>query len=63
MTVNLGTVDRAARIVVGLALGAAGLGGFAGLVWAAGGVLSRASGISGFCPLYRLLGLNTCAST
>nr|WP_294521110.1 DUF2892 domain-containing protein [uncultured Rhodopila sp.] len=60
MTVNLGTVDRAARIVLGLALGAAGLGGFVGLIWGAGGILSLASGVSGFCPAYRLFGFRTC---
>ncbi len=63
MTVNLGTVDRTARIILGLALGAAGLGGFVGIIGAAGGIMSLASGISGFCPLYRLLGWRTCAST
>jgi hypothetical protein len=62
MTVNLGTIDRAARIALGLALGAAGLGGFASLVWGAGGILSIVSGITGFCPLYRLFGFNTCAN-
>lgn len=63
MTRNVGTVDRAARAVVGLGA----------LVWAFSTGMTSALGIVllvvaavllvtaavGFCPLYRLLGLST----
>jgi hypothetical protein len=61
MTKNVGSVDRIARIVVGLALlsliffleGNARWWGLVGLVPLLTGLFST-------CPLYSLLGLNTC---
>lgn len=59
MKFNVGGIDRILRIVVGLALvaWAAVLGG---PVWAWIGIVPLATGAVGFCPLYPLLGLNTC---
>jgi len=57
---NEGTIDRAARIVLGLAIlsltqvGPATPLGYVGIV-------PLATGLLGFCPLYRILGINTCA--
>jgi membrane protein YdbS with pleckstrin-like domain len=65
MTKNVGTVDRAMRALVGiLALaGAFALGWFSGwMVWAAAvvGVIMLVTAAVGMCPIYRLLGINTC---
>ncbi len=61
MNANVGKIDRSARIVVGLVLIAATLGGVIGL-WGLIGVVPLATGVFRFCPAYRLIGLNTCAS-
>ncbi|OIQ83270.1 hypothetical protein GALL_349290 [mine drainage metagenome] len=58
MKINVGSIDRSLRIVVGLALIAWAL--FGGPVWAWIGVVPLATGLFKFCPLYALLGLNTC---
>ena len=65
MARNVGTVDRALRALVGIValLGAFVLGWFSGwMVWAAAvvGVIMLGTAAVGFCPLYRLIGLNTC---
>jgi hypothetical protein len=59
MTLNEGTIDRAARVALGLALLSLVVVGphtLLGLV----GVIPLATGLVGFCPLYRVLGVNTC---
>lgn len=60
MKLNVGGIDRILRIVVGLALvvWAAFMGG---PVWAWIGVVPLATGAIGFCPLYPIIGMNTCA--
>lgn len=59
MKANVGGIDRILRIVVGLAL--VGWVLFAGgPVWAWVGVVAIATGFINFCPLYPLLGINTC---
>jgi len=58
MKLNVGGIDRTLRIVVGLALIAWALLG--GPVWAWIGIVPLGTGLIGFCPLYPLLGLNTC---
>ena len=60
MKTNVGTVDRVIRIVLGLALlllFAAGAIGAWGLV----GLVPLATGVLGYCPLYQVLGIHTCA--
>ena len=57
MTKNVGTIDRAARAVLGLALIAWALTG--GPVWAWVGVVPLATAGISFCPLYAMLGLRT----
>jgi len=59
MKVNVGSIDRIARILVGLAL-LLWAGAFAGPVWAWIGVVPLATGIFKFCPAYTLLGVSTC---
>ena len=59
MKSNVGGLDRILRIVIGLALIALTLTGTIGL-WGWIGVVPLATAALGFCPLYRVLGLNTC---
>ena len=59
MKLNVGGIDRMLRILVGLGLvaWAALLGG---PVWAWIGIVPLATGAIGFCPIYPILGMNTC---
>lgn len=64
MKVNLGGLDRAVRVIAGLALVVAGF--MAGIVepWnyvvmGAGAVFVLTSMVS-FCPLYAIFGINSC---
>ncbi|MFT0546726.1 DUF2892 domain-containing protein [Allopusillimonas ginsengisoli] len=59
MKTNLGGIDRALRIIVGIVLIALVLSGNIGL-WGWIGVVPLVTGLFGFCPAYRLLGLNSC---
>lgn len=59
MNKNEGTVDRAMRIVLGLVLLALVFVGpktLLGLI----GIVPLATGLVGFCPLYRFIGMSTC---
>jgi Protein of unknown function (DUF2892) len=58
MKTNLGTVDRIVRIVVGLAVVAAGA--YYQSAWAFVGLVPLGTGLVGFCPAYCPLGLKTC---
>lgn len=59
MKTNVGGIDRILRLVAGLALIALTLTGTIG-VWGWIGVVLVATAAIGFCPLYPMLGLNTC---
>lgn len=59
MKSNVGGIDRILRIVAGLALIALALTGTIG-VWGWIGIVPLATGALGFCPLYPLVGMNTC---
>lgn len=59
MKTNEGNIDRILRIVAGLALIGLTLTGNIG-VWGWIGVVPLATGAIGWCPLYTVLGLNTC---
>ncbi|MCR6496490.1 DUF2892 domain-containing protein [Thermomonas sp. S9] len=58
MQANVGSIDKWLRILIGLALIAWAVLG--GPVWAWIGVVPLATGLFNFCPLYRLIGINTC---
>jgi hypothetical protein len=58
MTKNVGTVDRALRVALGLVL--LGLAVFGGQWWGWIGVVPLVTAAAGFCPAYKLIGLNTC---
>lgn len=56
---NEGTLDRSIRIVLGIALlslTVVGPRSMLGLI----GIVPIVTGVIGFCPLYKLLGLSTC---
>ncbi|MFT7771738.1 DUF2892 domain-containing protein [Roseateles sp.] len=59
MKANEGTVDRGLRVVAGLALIALAATGTVG-AWGWIGVVPLLTGIVGWCPLYAVLGINTC---
>lgn len=57
---NVGTVDRAIRIILGLFLLAITMVG-PQTPWGYIGIIPLVTGIFRTCPLYALFGLNTCA--
>jgi hypothetical protein len=59
MTQNIGNIERIIRIVGGLVLVALAATGTVG-VWGWLGLVPLATGLTGWCPPYSLLGLNTC---
>lgn len=63
MAQNEGTTDRIVRVVVGAAALAAsfavGVSTGGGIALAAVGAIALITGATGFCPLYRMLGLST----
>ncbi len=63
MPVNVGTIDRGARIVLGLALVLWAIGLIPGVqpsIWGWIGVVPLATAFFGYCPLYSLIGVSTC---
>ncbi len=60
MKLNVGSLDRALRIVAGVALIGLTVAGTIG-AWGWIGVVPLATGLVGFCPVYPLLGMNTCS--
>lgn len=59
MQANVGSIDRAMRILAGLALIGATLFGVIG-AWGWIGVIPLATGVFRFCPAYLPFGLRTC---
>lgn len=59
MKSNVGGIDRVLRIVVGLALIGLALTGAIG-AWGWLGLVPLGTAAMGFCPLYPMLGINTC---
>lgn len=58
MKLNVGGIDRTLRILAGLGLIGWALMG--GPVWAWIGLVPLGTGAIGFCPIYPILGMNTC---
>ena len=56
---NVGGFDKILRIVAGLVLIGLGIAGI-GAPWTFIGVVPLATGLFSWCPLYSLLGINTC---
>jgi hypothetical protein len=61
MNRNEGSLDRAVRAIVGLVLVGATLGGAIG-PWGWIGVVPLLTAALGWCPLYTVLGINTCGT-
>jgi hypothetical protein len=61
MKANIGNIDRAIRIVLGLALIGATLAGLIG-PWGWLGLILLGTGIVRVCPAYLPFGLSTCPS-
>ena len=60
MTPNEGTLDRVLRVLLGLALLGLTVTGTIG-AWGWIGVVPLLTAALGWCPLYRVLGINTCS--
>lgn len=63
---NVGGIDRALRIIVGLGLLSLVFFGDKligqNVVWGWIGIVPLATGIFKFCPAYKLIGIKTCAT-
>ncbi len=57
--INEGAVDRTIRVIVGLAILSLAVVGPRSL-WGLVGLGPLATGLVGYCPLYRVLGIRTC---
>lgn len=64
MQANVGTTDRIIRAIAGIAalIGALalGIGTVGGILLLVVGAILAVTAAVGFCPLYRVLGMNTC---
>ena len=56
---NEGTLDRGLRVILGLGLLSLTVIGPI-TAWGYVGLVPLLTGVLGFCPLYKLFGLNTC---
>lgn len=59
MKTNEGVLDRSMRVIVGLVLIGLAATGTVGL-WGYIGIIPLVTGAVGMCPLYSLLGINSC---
>ncbi len=58
MTINIGSIDRLLRIIVGVTI--LGLGYYHQTWWGLVGLVPLLTASIRFCPLYSLVGMNTC---
>ncbi len=58
MKANVGSADKIVRITAGIA--AIGAGVYFQSWWGAVGLVPLATALMHFCPLYSLVGMNTC---
>ncbi len=58
MTKNVGSIDRILRIVIGALLIVGALMGYGWWMWI--GVVPLLTGLFSTCPLYSIIGMNTC---
>lgn len=64
MTCNLGNIERMIRVVLGVALIGTGyfaqLPGWGAMATYVVGAVALVTGVWGFCPAWKLFGINTC---
>lgn len=60
MKPNVGSVDKVIRIIVGLGLIGVAVAGLVPWWVGAIGLVPLGTALMGWCPLYPLLGMNTC---
>ena len=64
MTANVGSIDKVLRLALAIAavIGAylAGMSSLLGIVLLVVGAVLGVTALTGFCPLYRVLGMSTC---
>ena len=58
MEINIGSTERLLRIIVGVVI--IGLGLYFQSWWGVVGLIPLLTGLFRFCPLYKMLGMNTC---
>lgn len=58
MKMNVGSNERLLRIIAGVVI--IGLGMYYGSWWGVIGLVPLLTGLFRFCPLYSMLGMNTC---
>jgi hypothetical protein len=58
MKCNVGKTDKTIRIVLGIVIAAAGF--YFKSWWGIVAIVPLVTAFTGFCPLYSLLGINTC---
>ncbi len=58
MKINVGSNERVLRIIAGLII--IGLGVYFQSLWGVIGLVPLLTGLFRFCPLYTMLGMNTC---
>lgn len=58
MDINVGSTERLLRIIVGVVI--IGLGLYFQSWWGVFGIIPLLTGLFRFCPLYKMLGMNTC---
>lgn len=61
MNKNVGTLDRFIRIALGIALVGSSFTGVVG-AWGWIGIVPIATGLVGFCPLYKVCGCKSCTA-
>lgn len=58
MKTNIGSTERLLRIMAGIVIIALGM--YYGSWWGVVGLIALLTGLFRFCPLYKMLGMNTC---
>ena len=59
MKINEGVIDRSLRVIAGLVLIGLAATGTIGM-WGYIGIIPLVTGAVGMCPIYSLLGINSC---
>ena len=57
MKINIGNIDRAIRLVIGIGIAIGGI--IFESYWGIIGVVILATAVFSYCPIYALLGINT----